>query len=135
RGAARPGGAWLVGRAGAPALVQPAEVPPRGARGGRPRHHGLASPDPVLSRPPRLILASASPRRRELLAGLGVAFTVEPSHIPEEHPAAPPAEALAAVALAKARAVARERAEDSAAVVLGADTEVVLDPRLLATPS
>ena len=70
-----------------------------------------------------------------MLAALGVAFTVEPSHIPEEHPAAPPAEALAAVALAKARAVARSLAEDDSAVVLGADTEVILDGRLLGKPS
>jgi septum formation protein len=83
---------------------------------------------------PRLILASASPRRLELLGRLGVPFTVEPSHIPEEHPAAPPAEALAAVALAKARAIARRLPPADAAAVLGADTEVVLDGRLLGKP-
>jgi len=85
-----------------------------------------------LSRPPSLVLASASPRRQELLARLGVAFTVVPSDIPEEHPAAPPPEAIAAVALAKARAVALRLPSD--AVVLGADTEVVLDGRLLGKP-
>ena len=85
-----------------------------------------------MSRPPSLVLASASPRRQELLAGLGVAFTVVPSDIPEEHPAAPPPEAIAAVALAKARAVALRLPSD--AVVLGADTEVVLDGRLLGKP-
>lgn len=57
-----------------------------------------------------------------------------PSHIPEEHPAAPPAEAMAAVALAKARAVARRLGPEAGAVVLGADTEVVLDGRLLGKP-
>ena len=50
------------------------------------------------------------------------------------HPPAPPAEAIAAVALAKARAVARELAAGTPAVVLGADTEVVLDGRLLGKP-
>ena len=85
-----------------------------------------------MSRPPSLVLASASPRRQELLAQLGIAFTVLPSHIPEEHPAAPPTEAIAAVALAKARAVALRLSAD--AVVLGADTEVVLDGRLLGKP-
>jgi septum formation protein len=85
-----------------------------------------------LSRPPSLVLASASPRRQELLARLGIAFTVVPSDIPEEHPAAPPADAIAAVALAKARAVALRLSSD--AVVLGADTEVVLDGRLLGKP-
>ena len=63
-------------------------------------------PDRHLSPPPSLVLASASPRRRELLAQIGIAFTVLPSHIPEDHPAVPPTEAIAAVALAKARAVA-----------------------------
>ena len=90
-----------------------------------------STPFTALSRPPSLVLASASPRRQELLAQLGIAFTVLPSHIPEEHPAAPPTEAIAAVALAKARAVALRLAPDARAVVLGADTEVVLDGRLL----
>ena len=88
----------------------------------------------ALSRLPSLVLASASPRRQELLAQLGIAFTVLPSHIPEEHPAAPPTEAIAAVALAKARAVALRLSPDAATVVLGADTEVVLDGRLLGKP-
>jgi septum formation protein len=61
-----------------------------------------------------------------------VPFTVRPSGIPEEHPALEPAAAIAAVALAKARAVARELA--APAVALGADTEVVLDGRLLGKP-
>ena len=79
-----------------------------------------------------LVLASASPRRQELLTQLGVVFTVRPSHIPELHPAAAPAEAIVAVALDKARAVAAE--VGPAALVLGADTEVVLDGRLLGKP-
>jgi septum formation protein len=83
---------------------------------------------------PRLILASASPRRQELLARLGFEFTVLPSGIAEDHPAASPAEAIVAVARAKARAVARELPPGDAAVVLGADTEVVLDGRLLGKP-
>ena len=81
-----------------------------------------------------LILASASPRRRELLSQLGIDFTVLPSLIPEVHPATPPAEAITAVALAKARAVAHRVAGSSLTVVLGADTEVVLDGRLLGKP-
>jgi septum formation protein len=80
-----------------------------------------------------LVLASASPRRRELLARLGAPFTVRPSHVPELHPPGPHAQAVVAVALDKARAVAREWAE-GAAVVLGADTEVVLDGRYLGKP-
>ncbi len=50
------------------------------------------------------------------------------------HPAGPPAAALQAVALAKARAVAGRVPAHPPAVVLGADTEVVLDGRLLGKP-
>jgi septum formation protein len=64
-----------------------------------------------------------------------VAFSVRPSHIPEEHPPGAPAEAVAAVALAKARATARALAGAPPAVVLGADTEVVLDGAYLGKPS
>jgi len=87
----------------------------------------------VPGRRPSLVLASASPRRQELLARLGVPFTVEPSHIPELHPPGPPAAALAAVALDKARAVAG-RWPAGRAVILGADTEVVLDGRYMGKP-
>ena len=58
---------------------------------------------------------------------------MEPSHIPEIHPPGPPAQALAAVALDKARAVA-SRWTAGRVVVLGADTEVVLDGRYLGKP-
>jgi len=81
-----------------------------------------------------LILASASPRRREILSRTGIAFTVVPSRIAEEHPPVAPAEAIMAVALAKARAVARGLPADRAAVVLAADTEVVLDGHLMGKP-
>ena len=63
-----------------------------------------------------------------------MAFVVAPSHIPEEHPALPPAEAIVSVALAKARAVARTLPTDQSALVLGADTEVVLDGVLMGKP-
>jgi septum formation protein len=87
----------------------------------------------VPGRRPSLVLASASPRRQDLLARLGISFTVEPSHIPELHPPGPPAAALAAVALDKARAVAG-RWTTGRAVILGADTEVVLDGRYMGKP-
>jgi nucleoside triphosphate pyrophosphatase len=59
---------------------------------------------------------------------------VRPSGIAEVHPSGPPASAVAAVALDKARAVAREWT-GGAAIVLGADTEVVLDGRYLGKPT
>jgi septum formation protein len=58
---------------------------------------------------------------------------VRPSGVAEVHPPGPPAAAVAAVALDKARAVAREWT-GGPAVVLGADTEVVLDGRYLGKP-
>jgi septum formation protein len=85
----------------------------------------------------RLILASASPRRRELLSRLGLVFEVRPSEIEEPLTTEVPAPALATtLARAKARAVADQvRAEgDDPALVLGADTLVVLDGRPLGKP-
>ena len=67
------------------------------------------------------------------MAGLGIPFTVRASRIAEVHPPGPTATAVAAVALDKARAVARDWT-GGPAIVLGADTEVVLDGRYLGKP-
>jgi septum formation protein len=80
-----------------------------------------------LPEPPRLILASASPRRRELIALLGLPFTVVPSRY--EEPTAPTApvalaELVTTLASEKAREVAARIGE--AGLVLGADTLVTL---------
>ena len=86
----------------------------------------------------RLILASASPRRRELLARLGVPFEVRPSAVEERLTPGIPAPALAmGLARAKARDVGdRLRATgEEPALVLGADTLVVLDERPLGKPA
>ena len=80
-----------------------------------------------------LILASASPRRRDLLAQLGVEFRVVASHVPEVPHSGEGAEAFARrVARAKAEEVARLHPQ---AWVLGADTIVVLGSRILGKPS
>lgn len=81
-----------------------------------------------------LILASASPRRRELLARLGVYFTVEPSSVEEPDPErVPNPDAYAReLAEAKARDIAA-RYPDS--TVLAADTIVVLEGRMLGKPA
>lgn len=79
----------------------------------------------------RIILASASPRRRALLAQLGVAFDVVPSPYAEleRKPAAVPPEAWTqALAYFKARAVAEQHPDRW---VLGADTIVVCEGRVL----
>ena len=54
-----------------------------------------------------VVLASGSPRRRELLTGLGVPFTVQVSGEPEDSREADPARLAAELALLKGRAVAR----------------------------
>jgi septum formation protein len=80
----------------------------------------------------RLILASASPRRRTLLAACGIPFQVIPSTIDEQPLPDEPAEAyVRRLALAKAAAVARHHPD---AVVLGADTTVTIDALLLGKP-
>ena len=92
-----------------------------------------------------LILASASPRRRELLTQAGLTFEVRPAHIPEEPK--PNEDAIAYVvrlAREKAQAVFNEitRAaagetgenEPGALVVLGADTTVTVDNHILGKP-
>jgi septum formation protein len=80
---------------------------------------------------PRLVLASASPRRREILTALGVPFEVIPTGV-EETTAGRPEEAVVENALRKARAGA---ARVPQALVLGADTDVVLDGRVLGKPA
>ena len=88
---------------------------------------------PALHRP-RLILASASPRRQDLLRQAGYAFTVHPADIDEDQ--APrgllPAELARYLAFEKARAVSQSFADD---VVLGADTVVAFGDRSLGKPA
>ncbi len=77
----------------------------------------------------RLILASASPRRRDLLTAAGLVFDVEPSLYDETLHTRPSSPQAAAVDLAvgKALAVARQHAGEHA-VVLAADTIVAVGP-------
>lgn len=82
---------------------------------------------------PRLVLASASPRRRELLDALQVPFSVVVSHADETLPTGlAPAAAIEAVARAKALEVAARVAAEC--WVLAADTAVVLGERVLGKP-
>jgi len=85
--------------------------------------------------PPPLILASASPRRAELLARAGYEFTIEPADVDESlMPGEPPADYVLRVARAKAHAVAT-RCRESGSMVLAADTTVVVDGEILAKPA
>lgn len=82
---------------------------------------------------PRLILASASPRRRELLAQFGIDFSVIPSRFAEERvPYTRPEPYARELAAGKADAVAADYPESW---VLAADTIVVVDERLLGKPA
>ena len=82
-----------------------------------------------------LVLASASPRRRELLAQAGFSFTVRPAHIPEDpFPNEDPIAYVTRLAREKAEAVFREL-DDPTAIVLGADTTVTVDKTILGKPA
>ncbi len=80
---------------------------------------------------PRLVLASASPRRRELLGGLGLDFDLRPVDIDETPLAGEPAEEYV-LRLAEAKAEASAPAPGELA--LAADTIVVVDGDLLGKP-
>jgi septum formation protein len=80
----------------------------------------------------RIVLASASPRRREILSTLGIAFEVSASDVDETiREGERPLPHAARLAREKARAVSA-RAED--AFVLGADTIVVIGAEVLGKP-
>ncbi len=79
-----------------------------------------------------LVLASASPRRRELLAGAGLRFAIEPSEIDEsQSEIETPVELVERLAREKALDVALRHAHS---FVLGADTIVALDDAVLGKP-
>lgn len=80
-----------------------------------------------------IYLASASPRRRELLSQIGLAFRVAPANIPEVRTDGESVKNFVArMALNKARAVSTAKADGHA--VLGADTVVVIDGEMLGKP-
>ena len=80
----------------------------------------------------QLVLASASPRRREILSALGIDFVAVEPDVEEVREGRPED-----VVLENARRKARAGFADSSAhaVVMGADTEVVMEARVLGKPS
>ena len=87
------------------------------------------------SQPVDLILASASPRRREMLERIGWRIAVCPSHIEEKRrDREPPGPYALRNAVEKARHVAEQRSDGRAGIVIGADTIVVLDDHILEKP-
>ncbi|MFQ5719835.1 MAG: Maf family protein [Acidobacteriota bacterium] len=86
-----------------------------------------------MSASPRLVLASASPRRRDLLARCGVPFTVRPSRVGEtRRPGEAPVARTVRLAREKAESVASRLR--SPAWVMGSDTAVVVDGEILDKP-
>ena len=79
-----------------------------------------------------LILASASPRRRELLALTGLPFSVKPGNGEEIIHTTDPAEAVKELSYQKAEAALPLAAEGD--IILGADTVVAIDGRILGKP-
>jgi septum formation protein len=80
-----------------------------------------------------LVLASASPRRQELLRNAGITFEVVPANVPEDSlPGEGAKDCAERLAREKALAVARQRPH---ALVLGADTVVAIDGQILGKPS
>jgi septum formation protein len=106
----------------------------------------VAQSDPFAGAP-RLILASASPRRRELLKFLGISFRVVAADVDEQtRPGEVPAGLVTRLAETKALTVARRAVAPSglrqdmaqsgdASLVLAADTEVELDGAVLGKPA
>ena len=80
----------------------------------------------------RVVLASGSPRRRELLASLGVHFEVRAADVDEDSDEPDALRLAQSLALRKARAVGASAPGDA---VLGADTIVVLEGRVFGKPA
>jgi septum formation protein len=79
-----------------------------------------------------LVLASASPRRQELLRNAGIPFVLQPTDIPEvPWPGEAPRAFAERMAREKALTVFRQRPDD---FVLGADTIVIVDAEILGKP-
>jgi septum formation protein len=80
----------------------------------------------------KIVLASASPRRKKLLEQIGLQFEVDPSFIQETvEPGVPPPKLAVIMALAKAKAVAGRHRD---AVIIAADSFIVIDGRILGKP-
>jgi septum formation protein len=87
---------------------------------------------PVISRQSPLILASASPRRKRLLAQLRLPFRSETSHVSEEATREDPMNIPRLLAERKACQV---RSKSKKAWILGADTVVTIDDEILGKPA
>jgi septum formation protein len=80
----------------------------------------------------KLVLASASPRRKELLAQIGITPFIEPSTIVEKVTSTVPEEVVLELSSQKAQDVAQH--QEAGTIVIGADTVVALDGQILLKP-
>lgn len=83
----------------------------------------------------KIILASASPRRRELLARIGLEFEVMPGESEEEITCSAPEDIVMELAERKAGEVFSKRQDQEKILVLGADTIVVHHGRVMGKPA
>lgn len=97
---------------------------------------GFAHARLVISAKKPLLLGSASPRRRDILQGLGIPFRVCPADIIEDvAPGERPLAYLERIVSEKLAAVAERAAGQEFAAILVADTSVVLGERILGKPA
>jgi septum formation protein len=88
------------------------------------------------SRPPCLVLASASPRRSALLAQIGVPHRVDAAHIDESvRHGESPQQYVERLAAGKAASIAAQPQRSHGLPVLGADTSVILGERIFGKPA
>ncbi len=87
-----------------------------------------------MNNPNRIILASASPRRRELLTQIGVEFEIMISDKEERITAEDPADICMHLAMQKALDVRAKLPEANGCTIIGADTIVVLENNILGKP-
>jgi nucleoside triphosphate pyrophosphatase len=95
-------------------------------------HHSTTPPLHYSALP--IVLASASPRRRELIRLLGLNPVIDPSDVEEVLPAEHRQPARVAVRLARAKA-AQVATRHPGAIVIGADTVVALERRIFGKPA
>lgn len=82
----------------------------------------------------RILLASASPRRRELLEQIGLPFEVVVSHVEEVITETEPGKVVEQLSAQKAEAVAGSLVEPEETLVIGADTVVAAENTILGKP-
>lgn len=83
----------------------------------------------------RYILASGSPRRKEILSRLGFEYEIKVSDCSEEHDDMAPASIVEELSRRKAQAVADQPDTDGECIIIAADTLVALDGKVLGKPA